>query len=257
MDCNETRRLLEADADGELDLAHHLELAAHLESCPDCARRAAGLQARRAALRGSLPRFTAPPLLAEKIRVSLHAGNAPAARKPAPRRSALLWPVWNLTGLAATLAFVLLVGYAWGGARARADRLIDEAVTDHVRSLQAAHLMDVASTDQHTVKPWFAGRLNFSPPVTDLAADGFPLAGGRLETIGGAPAAALVFHRRQHAINLFIWPATGAALPARQAASSGYNLESWSRAGLNFLAVSEIPAGELSQFAGLFRANVP
>jgi anti-sigma factor RsiW len=258
MDCNETRRLLEAGTDGELDLVHQLELEAHLRTCPDCARRAARLRARHTALRESLPRFTAPPQLAEKIRATLRADGAPApARRPAPRRSPLLWPIWSITGLAATLAFVLVAGYAWGNARARADLLVDDAVSDHVRSLQAGHLTDVASTDQHTVKPWFAGKLAFSPPVTDLAAEGFPLAGGRLETIGGGPAAALVFHRRQHAINLFIWPATGGALAGRQAERSGYHAESWSQAGFNFLAVSEIPANELAQFAGIFRAKMP
>jgi anti-sigma factor RsiW len=257
MDCNETRRLLDADTDGELDLVHHLELEAHLQTCLDCARHAASVRARRAALRESLPRFTAPPRLAEKIRAALRAEDAPApAKQPAPRRSPLLWPVWSITGLAASLAFVLLAGYTWGNARAHADLLIDDAVSDHVRSLQASHLTDVTSTDQHTVKPWFAGRLDFSPPVVDLAAEGFPLAGGRLEHLDHRPAAALVFHRRQHAINLFIWPATGSALPSRQAGRDGYNTETWSQAGLNFLAVSEIPAGELSQFAEAFRTNV-
>ncbi|HVS52512.1 MAG TPA: zf-HC2 domain-containing protein [Opitutaceae bacterium] len=253
MDCNETRRLLDADIDGELDLVRHLELEAHLRACPGCARLAENARARGAALRESLPRFTAPPQLAEKIRAALPAPPAaPVAVEPRPAKT--YFPIWQVTGLAASLAFAVLVGFRWGDARAHANLLVDEAIADHVRSLQASHLTDVASTDQHTVKPWFAGKLDFSPPVVDLATAGFPLAGGRLEHLDGRPAAALVFHRRQHAINLFIWPAdTG--IGSTRAGRNGYNTETWSEARLNFLAVSEIPPAELAEFARIFRAN--
>ena len=128
-------------------------------------------------------------------------------------------------------------------------------VNDHARSLRAEHLVDVASTDQHTVKPWFAGKLDFAPPVADLASVGFPLAGGRLEQVEGRPAAALVFHRRTHAINLFIWPAAGGTLAAHRSGHNGYHTECWSQGSLNFFAVSEIPAAELAQFADAFRAS--
>jgi len=224
MNCNESRRFLEADADGELDLVRHVELEAHLRACPDCARTAGAIRARRAALREALPRFAAPPQLVGRIRASLRAEDAP--------RAPVIWPIWNLAGIAASLALALLGGYAWGSAHARGDALLSEAVSEHVRSLQAGHLMDVASTDQHTVKPWFIGKLDFSPPVADLADAGFPLAGGRLEHLDGRNAAALVFRRRQHAINVFIWPANGRPI-----------------------AVSEIPAAELEQFVGAFRAR--
>ena len=256
MNCHETRGLIDADTDGELDLVRHLELAAHLRTCPDCARLAETARARRTALQGSLPRFTAPPQLAGKIRAALAAEGAPLAA-PVARRSTLFWPFWNVAGLAASLAFVLLIGFAWGNARARAHLLVQEAVNDHVRSLQASHLTDVTSTDQHTVKPWFAGRIDFAPPVVDLVAAGFPLVGGRLEHLDGRPAAALVFHRRQHAINLFVWPGTTGPVPVRTAGVNGYNTESWAQNGLNFLAVSEIPATELGQFAAAFRAATP
>jgi anti-sigma factor RsiW len=150
--------------------------------------------------------------------------------------------------MAASLAAVLILGYSWGSARARNGLLLDEAVADHVRSLQAGHLMDVVSTDQHTVKPWFNGRLDFSPPVADLADLGFPLAGGRLERLDGQTAAALVFHRRLHSINLFVWSAARGSVPEGLGGKSGYQVKSWSQGGLNFLAVSEIPAAELGQF---------
>jgi anti-sigma factor RsiW len=251
MDCNESRPLIDADADGELNPDHQLDLAVHLRQCPACAQLAANTRARQAALGQGLPRFTAPAPLAEKIRASLRAEEK--AVRIVPRRAQTAWPFWNIAGLAASLTLTLLVGYTWGTARARTNLLIEEAVGDHVRSLQASHLTDVTSTDQHTVKPWFAGKLDFSPPVVDLATAGFPLTGGRLEQFAGRPAAALVFHRRQHAINLFIWPAGNSTVATRRSGQNGYTIESWSQAGFNFLAISEIPTAELNEFTVAFR----
>lgn len=255
MDCNETRRLLEIDADGELDLVRHLELEAHLQTCPDCTKRAGNSRARRSALRDALPRFKAPPQLAAKIKAALENEAASASvTRPKSRHHFAFSPLWGSLGVAASITIALLVGYAWGGSRARENLLIDEALSDHVRSLQASHLTDVASTDQHTVKPWFAGKIDFSPPVVDLASSGFPLIGGRLEQLNGRTVAALVFHRRQHPINLFIWPTSGNAVASRQTERNGYHVFSWSENGFNFVAISEIPAGELTQFAGNFRS---
>ncbi len=258
MDCNQTRTLLDADIDGELDLVRHLEIATHLSGCPECTRQAGNQRARRNALRDSLPRFTAPPQLAGQIRAALRVETPPTAGAASvPWLDSTFGSIWRTAALAASLALTLLVGFEWGNSRARANLLLDEAVTDHVRSLQGSHLTDVTSTDQHTVKPWFAGKLDFAPPVVDLAATGFPLAGGRLEQFDGRRAAALVFHRRQHAINLFIWPANAVRVPEHRSGRDGYNTESWTRGDLNFLAVSEIPAGELDQFTAAFRAAAP
>jgi anti-sigma factor RsiW len=253
MNCNESREFIEADADGELDLIRHLELEAHLRSCPQCGALADAARERRAALRGKLPRFTAPPELVRRIRASLSSADAPLPPIRAAART--VWPVWNLVGMAATLALAVIGGYAWGNAHARGNALLSEAVSDHVRSLQASHLMDVVSTDQHTVKPWFIGKLDFSPPVADLADAGFPLAGGRLEHMDGRTAAALVFYRRQHAINVFIWPASAGPVAARAGRESGFNATSWSQADLNYVAVSEIPADELERFVSAYRAR--
>jgi anti-sigma factor RsiW len=266
MNCEETRRLLDANLDGELDLVHHLDLEAHLRGCPACARLAENARIRRDALRQGLPRFTASPQLAEKVRAAARSADLRPENPKAegldlaagsPARSNIIFPRWQLAGLAASVALALLAGFAWGGAHARSNLLFTEAMTEHVRSLQATHLTDVASTDQHTVKPWFAGKLDFSPPVVDLAAAGFPLTGGRLEHLDGRTAAALVFHRRQHAINLFIWPVSERPLATRVAERDGFNATTWSQAGLNFLAVSDISGSELAQFAGAFRQAAP
>jgi anti-sigma factor RsiW len=249
MNCTEFRTLLEAHADGELDLVRQVELEGHLRSCPECALIAKALEARSAALRVAMPRFEAPAPLRARIE-ALAGSHAPAAANPTPHSF-----LWNLGGIAAALFAALWIGYAWGQGHARTSELWNEAVADHVRSLQAGHLMDVVSTDQHTVKPWFAGRVDFSPPVVDLADAGFPLAGGRLERLGGHEAAALVFHRRLHAVNLFVWPAADTAVADRQGAANGYNAESWTQGGLNFLAVSEIPEADLVLFTREFRAR--
>jgi anti-sigma factor RsiW len=254
MDCNETRRLLEADLDGELDLVRRLEIETHLRGCTACSQLAESLRARHNALRTSLPRFTAPPQLAQKIRAGIRAEAtpAPSVALATPWKKRVVGG-WQWGALAASVAVALFAGYIAGGARARENLLLDEAISDHVRSLQTGHLTDVISTDQHTVKPWFTGKLDFSPPVVDLAAAGFPLAGGRLEYLDGRPAAALVFHRRQHPINVFVWPARAGGIPEGHVERAGYAAKAWSQGDLNFLAVSEIPAAELADFTAAFR----
>jgi anti-sigma factor RsiW len=165
------------------------------------------------------------------------------------------FPVWAPAALAASLAAAALLGFSWGSHRARSDARFAEAFGDHARSLQAGHLVDVVSTDQHTVKPWFMGKLDFSPPVLDLASSGFPLAGGRLERIDGRAAAALVFHRRLHVVNLLIWPADAGPATTREEQANGFNAASWSQGGLNFLAVSDIPMTDLETFAAAYRSQ--
>jgi anti-sigma factor RsiW len=244
--------MLDAYADGELDLVRHIELEAHLKACPACLRRSEAITARRARIRDSLPRFPASRQLREKIHASLRAEAHGAARQR-PLRIPFARRPWNLGGLAASVTVALLAGFSWGSHHARATSLADEAIAEHMRSLQGNHLLDVISTDRHTVRPWFAGKLDFSPPVVDLADMGFPLAGGRLDQIDGRTAAALVFRRRLHAINVFVWPSREVISPPHSASESGFNAQGWTQGGLNFLAVSEIPAADLKQFADEFR----
>jgi anti-sigma factor RsiW len=252
MNCDDCQPLLEAYTDGELDLVRHVALEAHLKTCPACSRRYEAIAARRARLRAALPRFTAPAHLRDKIHASLRSETREASRQE-PIRFPMAGPHWTYIGLAASIAVSLLFGYQWGERRAHASSFLEDAFSEHVRSLQANHLMDVVSTDRHTVKPWFAGKLDFSPPIADLADIGFPLAGGRLELIDGRNAAALVFRRRLHTINLFIWPESGSASVPRRAGENGFSAQGWTQGGLNFLAVSEIPASDLEQFVGEFR----
>jgi len=252
MNCDAIRPWLEAHADDELDLARTLEVEAHAQSCAACASRLAEFRARKAALRAGLPRHSAPAGLEAKLRARL-----PAARPAATVRGAA-WTsqrFWAYGGMAAALALALGGGFTWGSARAGRGLLANEAIADHVRSLEPGHLLDVVSTDQHTVKPWFAGKIDFSPPVTDLAAAGFPLLGGRLDQIGGRTAAAIVFGRRKHTIDLFVWPAEGGAIADSHSERAGFQLESWAEDGLNYLAVSEVSADDLRQFTAAYRGS--
>jgi anti-sigma factor RsiW len=253
MNCEETRPWLESYADGELDLVRQLAIDTHVNSCPACAAALAGFQARQSALRGSLPRYAAPPSLAATLG-AIASPSRPAAARSGARRAL---SIWSYMGVVAAFGAVLGGGYGWGAAAARRGALTDEAVADHLRSLEPGHLMDVVSSDQHTVKPWFAGKIDFSPPVPDLGAAGFPLLGGRLDQIGHRTAATLVYGRRKHTIDLLIWPAEPRGIFALREQRDGFQIESWSEGGLNFIAVSEVSADDLAQFIRSSRGRAP
>lgn len=240
--------LLAAYADGELELAQLVAVEAHLQNCPACRARVENIRAGRALLKSTLPRYSAPASVERKILAALPAVETAV---PRPARNILPFIGW-VSSLAAALVVGLFIGLQHGGNSA----VLDEALASHERSLMAAHLFDVVSTDQHTVKPWFAGKINFAPPVVDLTEQGYPLAGGRLDQLGAQPAAALVYARGKHFINLFVWPAGSSPLPEGQTSSRGYQSILWSANGLNFLAVSEIPAADLAAFAQAYRAQV-
>ena len=283
MSCQLTQRYVPGYLDGELDLVRTIEMETHLESCGECAAELERLRALRAAmLRGSLA-YAAPAGLREGIQTALRAAvpetaggaaNAPV-RKVVPEggRADGGWPALRFLRWAGAFAVLALcVGLAWqllpSLRNASGDQqLAAEVFDDHIRSLEASHLTDVASTDQHTVKPWFDGKLDFSPPVEDLAADGFPLIGGRLDYLQGRQVAALIYQRRKHFINVFVWPdapASGSApsIPAQSSSAQtlvprqGYNLMRWSRGGFQFWAVSDVGSDDLKQFAGLLQTRV-
>jgi anti-sigma factor RsiW len=246
-DCREFAPMLHGLLDGELDAANALKCEEHLATCPECAARYAELKALSASIRQANLRYRAPERL--KLRVRTMLARAADATRISMRR--LAWPA---TAAAAALAASLLLFIAIP----RGSDLGEEAAESHVRSLMADHLTDVASTDHHTVKPWFAGRLTFSPPVYVLAEQGFPLAGARIDYLNGRPVAAVVYRRRSHIINLFIWPAgAGDDAPTLPMIREGYNVRHWTKHGMTCWAVSDLSPRELEEFERLIQSAAP
>ncbi|MDB5432535.1 MAG: putative transrane anti-sigma factor [Caulobacter sp.] len=253
--CPDKELLLHGLLDGELDAANAVALEEHLKTCPGCADALRRLQALRDLLATPGARPAAPDGLRSRIEAALDA-ETPPARTPLRALTAARPPRRWLAGagmaVAASLAVVAIAP------QFSQPRLQDELVADHVRSLLAGHLIDVATSDRHTVKPWFNGRTDVAPPVMDLADQGFPLAGGRLDYVAGRVTPAVVYRRRQHVINLFVRQATGvsAGLPGDLAERrDGYSLVRWRRGGQEFWAVSDLDLGELKTFARLFAAR--
>ncbi len=247
MNCHETQRWLPGYLDGEVDLVNAVAIEEHLETCARCAQAHANQLALQTAIRGSGLYMPAPMTLQKRIQTSVRQADS-SARAP--------WVVrWPWYSLAAALACVAVL--VWGLGRAWVvpaadDRLAVEVLNSHVRSLMTDHLTDVVSSDRHTVKPWFAGKLDFSPTVEDLASQGYPLAGGRLDYLDGRPVAALVYQRQRHIINLFNWPApqstdTAPVVEQRQ----GYNQIHWTQAGMTYWAISDLNVEELQAFVQL------
>ncbi|HEV7926470.1 MAG TPA: anti-sigma factor, partial [Verrucomicrobiae bacterium] len=236
MNCQQAKPLIDPYADGELEAAAIVELEQHLQSCSACGIAWRNLQSLKKTLKQDALYFTAPEELRRRIKSAL----------PSPINVVLPWKAWNWNWLttvmsvaaAACLALLLAVTQT----RLSSEQsLAREVVSSHIRSLMANHALDVVSTDQHTVKPWFNGKLDFSPPVKNLTEQGFPLIGGRLDYVGGRSVAALVFQRNKHTINLFIWPVTEKnSNPTSSASIQGYNLIHWSDSKMSFWAVSDL-----------------
>ncbi len=238
MNCQHARLLIHGYVDGELDLVGSLEIERHVRGCAECAQVYQAQLALRSAIGAGALYHQAPAGLRRRVQASLRG----ASGSGWPRL-----PRWRWIGLAVALAVVALAA-AWlarGLLPGRDDRLADDVLASHVRALMADHLTDVASSDQHTVKPWFDGKLDFSPDVEDLASQGFPLVGGRLDYLDNRPVAALVYQRRRHFINLFIWPAAVADAAPRDLTRQGYNMVSWSQDGMVYWAVSDVSPDDL------------
>jgi anti-sigma factor RsiW len=250
MTCDETRVLLHALLDGELDAGHAREVEAHVANCPGCAALMRDCRAMGRALSAPAMRFAAPASLRARIERSLPA----SPRRPAPSRRGLLqgFAMGSVLSGALAASLVLLVVR-----RDDDQRLLGDVVSAHLRSLQGDHLIDVQSSDQHTVKPWFNGRLDVAPPVVDLTAQGFTLIGGRLDYIDGRPVGAVVYKRRLHVINLFVAQAMGGAEDrGRIEKLQGFNIWRWRNADLGFWAVSDINAEELQEFGDKLEAAI-
>lgn len=246
MDCKQTLKRLPAYIDQELDVSDLIAVADHLDVCGDCRREHAKLDSLRTLIKAKAPYHVAPARLVARVAEAL-----PKEQKLAPATKHWNW-------LSAGAVFASLLAVVWSvnlylAVPTPYQQLAGEVLDSHVRSLQADHLSDVASSDQHTVKPWFNGKLDFSPPVLDHTAEGFPLVGGRLDYLNKQAVAVLVYRHRLHTINLFVWPGTdGGELP-RSLTLNGHNLVSWSVHGMNFWAASDLKLDELERFAGIVR----
>jgi anti-sigma factor RsiW len=221
-----------------------------MEGCQDCARTVENLRALGSAMRSGGLYYQPPASLGPRLEKALQRARRSEAR---PKRFG-----WQLIALAASLLLaVYLVARLSPGIPhdASSNLVAQETLDSHLRSLMPGHLTDVQSTDQHTVKPWFNGKLDYSPPVTDFAQQGFPLAGGRLDSLNGRAVAVLVYQPRQHLINVYVWPAPGSADAAvGESVRQGYNMIHWTRGGMNWWIVSDVNSGELNSFANLLRA---
>jgi anti-sigma factor RsiW len=269
--CPDWQERLQGLIDGELDAAHAVEVEAHVAGCAACAKAHADALTLRAAMRGENVRVTAPDRLAVRLDAAVRAASAPAraiaGSSGGERRrerahwgfgggGALAGARWGFGGAGVALAACAILAFMVAPMLQTA-QLEQDLVAGHVRSQLVGHLTDVVTSDQHVVKPWFGGKLDFSPPVVDLADQGFPLVGGRLDYIGKRTVAAIVYRRGRHVINLFVWPGSGELGPAEAKPGDGYTLLHWTRGGMTFWAVSDVNEKDLQAFRQLLQARIP
>ena len=262
--CSEAQRLLDAYVDNELDLRSALEVQEHVARCQVCDAEERGLRELNESARAHLTRYPMLPELEARLlvaaRAEAHAASAAAqsasaARQRSARPARRAWK-WAALAPAAAAAALLIVAAPRIWSRQAETSVEDAVIVAHVRSLLADHLTDVASSDQHTVKPWFQGKLDYSFSVTDWASEGFPLIGGRLDYVEDTPVAALVYKRAQHVINLFAWPGKGGNTePVQRLTRRGYCAYHWSTAGMSYWAVSDVNEADLKTLVELARRD--
>lgn len=248
MSCEWAQTTVHGYCDGELDAVRAGEFERHLESCADCQASLERIESLRRSLRESDLYERASAELRVRVRKNLP---ATSGRRRLPF---LLHGSWAPISAALLAAAAIAIAWLVIPPRAGSQRITAELIDAHVRSLQPGHLTDVESTDQHTVKPWFDGKLPFIPPVVDYAQQGFPLVGGRLDVVDGHEVAALVYARRKHTINLFAWPASrGERLGENSGARQGYNWAAWQTGDMQFCAVSDASKDDLDALKQLMR----
>jgi len=248
MTCNETKNLLNAYVDGELDSAGSLSVEGHVQRCTSCLTDMENLRGLSSAIQSGGLRFMAPASLKRNVQAAIRAAN------PDVKRSFF---DWRWASALASAALVIVVGFVLTTQWKKSSEetlLVDNIVSSHVRSMMANHITDVASSDSHTVKPWFSGKLDYSPPAKDLTAQGFRLVGGRMDYLDNRPVAAVVYQRSQHVINLFVWPSGNtAAGREEELVRQGYNLIHWNESGMTYWLVSELNLPELRECARLLK----
>jgi anti-sigma factor RsiW len=240
--------VLHAYLDGELDAPGAAEFERHLEGCAACVRALEVQESLRSSIQHAQLNERMPATLHRKIRKLIREASVPSTMRR----------IFNMRLLAAAFVALLVTGISWkllpripADSSFASSALAAEIVDAHIRSLQPGHLTDVTSTDQHTVKPWFDGQLAFAPPVSDLTEQGFPLVGGRLDVLEGQTVAALVYGRRKHYINVFVWPAGDSGDEQYTGAKNGYRWISWVQGGMRFCAVSDVNGDDLASFKEL------
>lgn len=249
MQCQESNKMLDAYVDNEIDVLQSVALEEHVASCAECQQKLQSRQALRKSIHGAGLRYTAPPELVRDVRKALRMSEEKSA---GPRWAWFRSAAWGFA--AATALFALVAVSVFVFLRNSTGNLLAQQSTDaYIRSMMAEnHGMDVISAESHTVKPWFNGRVSFSPKVVDFADKGFALAGGRVDYLDGQRAAVLVYRRNQHMIDVFIYPnENNSGLSVRQ--ERGYNIASWSKDGMQYWVVSDLNQAEMQQLAGLLR----
>jgi len=246
MDCPTCEAMVDAYLDGELSAADSAAFEAALDGCPDCRKRLETGRAMGGLLR-ELPLEPAPDLLKARIERELRAiagaGAAPTARPAAPGQP-MRW-----MAMAASLIVAVSIGWVGGVLTGRSGPGDDDFLSAYLRVASSDHAVDVASTDRHTVKPWFAGRIDYSPPVHDLTSQGFPLEGGRVDVVGGRKVSVLVYRRNQHRIALSLWPTSSADSAPNVTTRDGFALAKWRHGGFEMHAVSDVAPAEMTAFA--------
>ena len=249
MKCRDVLQLLHPYSDGELDLVRHVEMEKHLTGCAECAEQEKNLRSLRVAVSAPSLYHRAPPSLRKRIQLT-----APQVTRRERRRVLM-----QFGAVAAGVLFLIATSATVGMFISKAgtstdDRVAEYVVAGHVRSLQVTHATDVASSDLHTVKPWFRGKLDFSPHVPDLSPHGYSLSGGRLDFLVDRPVAALVYYRRLHPINVFSWPSANVEERAvRKISRHGFQMRDWQRDGMTYWAISDLNEQEFDEFVRLFR----
>ncbi len=250
MQCDRAGRLLPQLIDGALGPLRRLLVTHHAAHCAACSAQLEELQSMQAAIRSNLPYHRAPPGLAARIGAMLPREDVPAPSRSWLRMPAVAFASTGLVGAFAGVALTLVV--LGGGAGPSDDAVLRSVIDSDIRSRMADHLTDVLTSDQHTVKPWLSARLDVSPAVPELKAEGFPLVGGRLDYVDGHPAAAVVYRHDKHIINLFAWASPGQPETGfRDVSRQGFNVVTWRRGGITYYAVSDVEADQLARFAKL------